>query len=248
MSNTVYAIIVDDEKNAMESLALKVSKYFPNIRISHKFQNPQKAVEEINKNHPHILFLDIEMPVLSGFDVLSKIENPNFEIIFVTAYNEYAIDAIKHCAIGYIVKPIDNEELKAAIENALKNINQKSALEKNRQLLENLVSSGNSVIVIPTQKGLSFIKTDDIIRFEGIDGYTNIILKNKTTILSSYSIGKFTKTSSLHNFHLVHKSHFINLNFIKEYLNEGYIVLTNSDKIPVSKIRRIDFLDKIRNN
>ena len=248
MSNTIQAIIVDDEKYALESLALKVSKYFPNICITHKFQNPQKAVEEINKNHPHILFLDIEMPVLSGFDVLSKIENPNFEIIFVTAYNEYAIDAIKHCAIGYIVKPIDNDELKAAIENALKNINQKSALEKNRQLLENLVSKGNSVIVIPTQKGLSFIKTDTIIRFEGIDGYTNIILKNKTTILSSYSIGKFTKTTALHNFYLVHKSHFININFIKEYLNEGYIVLTNNDKIPVSKIKRNEFLEKIRNN
>ncbi len=248
MSNTISAIIIDDEKNAMESLALKVSKYFPNISIIHKFQNPLKAVEVINKKHPHILFLDIEMPVLSGFDVLSKIKNPNFEIIFVTAYNEYAIDAIKHCAIGYIVKPIDNDELKVAIENALKNINQKSPLEKNRQLLENLVPKGNSLIVVPTQKGLSFIKTNDIIRFEGIDGYTNIILKNKTTILSSYSIGKFCKTDKLRNFGLAHKSHFVNLSFVKEYLNEGYIVLTNNDKIPVSKKRRVEFLNKIRNN
>lgn len=246
MSNTIQAIIVDDEKNAMESLALKVSKYFPNISITHKFQNPQKAVEEINKSHPHILFLDIEMPVLSGFDVLSKIENPNFEIIFVTAYNEYAIDAIKHCAIGYIVKPIDNDELKAAIDNALKNINQKSPLEKNRQLLENLVSNGNSTIVIPTQKGLSFIKIENIIRFEGIDGYTQIILVDSKPILSSYSIGKFSKNNTLINFGLAHKSHFINLDFVKEYLNEGYIILTNNDKIPVSKTKRVEFLEKIK--
>jgi two-component system LytT family response regulator len=247
MSNTINAIIVDDEKKALESLALKVSKYFPNISLTHKFQNPQKAVEEINKNHPDILFIDIEMPILSGFDVLSKIENPNFEIIFVTAYNEYAIDAIKHCAIGYIVKPIDNEELRAAIDNALKNINQKSALEKNQLLLQNLVNNGNSTIVIPTQKGLSLIKTTDIVRFEGIDGYTKIILVNSSSILSSYSIGKFSKINNLHQFYLIHKSHFINLNYINEYLNEGYIVMNNKDKVPIAKAKRASFLEKIKN-
>ena len=100
MNRNINAIIIDDEKNALESLALKVAKYFPEITITHTFQNPQKAVEEINKKQPNLVFIDIEMPVLSGFDVLSKIENPDFEIIFVTAYNEYAIDAIKHCEIG----------------------------------------------------------------------------------------------------------------------------------------------------
>jgi two-component system LytT family response regulator len=247
MKTNINAIIIDDEKNALESLALKIAKYFPQITVTHKFRNPQKAVQEINQNHPDLVFIDIEMPVLSGFDVLSKIENPNFEIIFVTAYSEYAIEAIKHCAIGYIIKPIDNDELKLAIENALKNINQKSALEKNQQLLQNLVSNGNSTIVIPTQKGLSLIKKDNIIRFEGIDGYTKIILENDNPILSSYSIGKFTKIESLNHFYLVHKSHFINLNYINEYLNEGYITMKNNDKIPVSKTKRANFLEKIRN-
>ncbi|MCF6181612.1 LytTR family DNA-binding domain-containing protein [Lutibacter sp.] len=247
MKTKINAIIIDDEKNALESLALKIAKYFPQIAVTHKFQNPQKAVQEINQNHPDLVFIDIEMPILSGFDVLSKIENPNFEIIFVTAYSEYAIDAIKHCAIGYIIKPIDNDELQSAIENALKNINQKSALEKNQQLLQNLVSNGNSTIVIPTQKGLSLIKTADIIRFEGIDGYTKIILENANSILSSYSIGKFNNIASLHHFYLVHKSHFINLNYINEYLNEGYIIMDNNDKVPISKAKRTSFLEKIKN-
>ena len=246
MSNTIQAIIVDDEKNALKNLALKVSKYFPEITITHTFQNPQKAVEEINKKQPDLVFIDIEMPVLSGFDVLSKIENPDFEIIFVTAYNEYAIDAIKHCAIGYIVKPIDNDELVLAIKNALKNINHKSALEKNRLLLENLIPNGNSNIIIPTQKGLSLIKTNDIIRFEGIDGYTKIILTNNTSILSSYSIGKFTQTTNLQHFYLIHKSHFINLNYVKEYLNEGYVIMTNNDRAPITKVKRKEFLEKIK--
>lgn len=245
MNNTT-AIIVDDEKNALESLAFKIAKYFPAIKITHKFQNPQKALEQINKEHPCILFIDIEMPVLSGFDLLAKIENPNFEIIFVTAYNEYAIEAIKHCAIGYIIKPIDNDELKNAINNALKNIHQKSAFEKNKELLETLTSNGNSTIIIPTQKGLSFIKINDIIRFEGIDGYTKIILKNET-LLSSYSIGKFSKSPKLTNFMSVHKSHFINLNFVSEFLNEGYIIFTNKDRIPIAKAKRKSFLEKIQN-
>lgn len=247
MSKNINAIIIDDEKNALENLALKVSKYFPEIAITHTFQNPKKAIEEINNKQPDLVFIDIEMPVLSGFDVLSKIENPDFEIIFVTAYNEYAINAIKHSAIGYIVKPIDNDELVPAIKNALKNINQKSTLEKNRLLLENLITNGNSTIVIPTQKGLSLIKTNDIIRFEGIDGYTKIILTNNTSILSSYSIGKFTQTTNLNNFYLIHKSHFINLNYLKEYLNEGYVIMTNNDKAPITKIRRKIFLEKIKN-
>jgi len=247
MKTKINAIIIDDEKNALESLALKIAKYFPQITVTHKFQNPQKAIQEINQNHPDLVFIDIEMPVLTGFDVLSKIENPNFEIIFVTAYSEYAIEAIKHCAIGYIIKPIDNDELKLAIENALKNINHKSALEKNQQLLQNLVNNRNSTIVIPTQKGLSLIKIADIIRFEGIDGYTKIILENSTPILSSYSIGKYSKIECLHHFYLVHKSHFINLNYINEYLNEGYIIMKNKDTIPVSKSKRTSFLKKIQN-
>lgn len=248
MKTNINAVLIDDEKNALESLALKVSKYFPEITIKNTFQNPQKAVIEINKNRPDLVFLDIEMPVLSGFDVLSKIKNPDFEIIFVTAYSEYAIDAIKHCAIGYIVKPIDNDDLINAIKNALQNINQKTALEKNRLLLENLVNNNNSTIIIPTQKGLSFININDVIRFEGIDGYTKIILKNASSILSSYSIGKFTKITALQNFYLIHKSHFININYLKEYLNEGYLIMSNDDKLPIAKSKRNDFLGKIKNS
>jgi len=247
MKTNINAILIDDEKNALESLALKISNFFPEITITNAFQNPQKAVNEINTNCPDLVFLDIEMPVLSGFDVLSKIKNPDFEIIFVTAYSEYAMDAIKHCAIGYIVKPIDNDDLKNAIKNALQNINQKTALEKNRLLLQQLTTNENSTIVIPTQKGLSIIKIEDIVRFEGIDGYTKIILNNSKPILSSYSIGKFSKIKSLYHFYLIHKSHFINLNYINEYLNEGYVIMNNNNKVPISKSKRADFLDKIKN-
>jgi len=156
----ITAILIDDEEKALEGLQIKVSKFFPEIEIVALCNNPEKAIETINNLKPDLLFIDIEMPVYSGFDVLAKIDNPTFETIFVTAYNNYAIEAIKNCAIGYIVKPIDNEELKLAVSNAIKNIQQKTAFEKNLQLLT-LLGNKNSkaTMAVPSQKGLSFIKT-----------------------------------------------------------------------------------------
>ncbi len=235
----IKAILVDDELKALESLRLKINKYFTEIEVIAAISEPEKAIKIINETQPDLVFIDIEMPVLSGFDVLSKIENPNFETIFVTAYNNYAIEAIQHCAIGYVVKPIDNDELKDAIKNAIANIKQKTALEKNTQLLEHLsINASQKSIAIPSQKGMSFIKLNAIIRFEGIDGYTKIHTKDEKPILSSYNIGKFTKMIANTNFFLCHKSHFINLNYVTSFLNEGTIELNNKDYVPCAKTKR----------
>ncbi len=241
----IKAILIDDEQKALDSLHLKIKKYFPNIEILKTVSNPEKAIVHINELKPNLVLIDIEMPVLSGFDVLSKINNPNFEIIFVTAYNNYAIEAIQNCAIGYVLKPIDNDELKSAIENAIKNINQKTAFEKNMQLLERLSGKTNTSIAIPSQKGLSFIKTENIIRFEGIDGYTKIIMKNKEELLSSYNIGRFVKLLDNNCFFQCHKSHLINLNFIISILKEGSIELSNKSHVPLSKGKRTLLLEKM---
>ncbi len=243
----ITAILIDDEDKALKGLALKVEKYFKEIEIIALCSNPEKAIDIINKNNPDILFLDIEMPVLSGFDVLSKIENPNFEIIFVTAYNNYAIEAIKNCAIGYVVKPIDNDELKHAVNNAINSINQKSALEKNMQLLMNLDGrNSQKSIAIPSQKGLSFIKIDKIIRFEGVEGYTRIYCTEEKPFLSSYSIGKFTKMIQNDNFFLCHKSHFINLNFVKSIYNEGSIEMIDQSTITCARSKKSELIEKMK--
>jgi two-component system LytT family response regulator len=241
------AILVDDEEKALKSLQLKIKRFFPNIEIVSATQNPIEAIELIHKHKPNLLFLDIEMPQLNGFDVLQKFEKPDFEIIFVTAYNDYAIEAIQCCAIGYVVKPIDNNDLNTAIENAIKNIQLKNALSKNSTLIENLKSSqtDNCKIIIPSQKGLDFIKLNDIIRCEGESGYTNIILNNNKNILSSYSIGKFTKMLANKHFFQVHRSHLVNLKFVSGYLNEGYITMENGDNLPISKNKRQEFIERI---
>jgi len=243
----IKAILIDDEIKALKSLTNKIVNFYPEIEILEACTKPKEAIKKINELSPNLVFIDIEMPVLSGFDVLSKISNPDFEIIFVTAYNNYAIEAIQHCAIGYVLKPIDNDELKDAINNAIKNIHQKTAFEKNLQLLERLGNnSSHTSIAIPSQKGLSFIKIKTIIRFEGVDGYTKIFIKNESPILSSYNIGKFNKMVAKKCFFLCHKSHLINLNFVTSILKEGTIELINNNHVPLAKGKRTELLKRMK--
>lgn len=240
----IKAILIDDEEKALMSLQLKLQRFFPNIQIDKTFQNPKEGLVYINENQPDILFLDIEMPVLSGFDVLASIENPAFEIIFVTAYNNYAIQAFQHCAIGYILKPIDTDELKISINNALNSINQKEALLKNQALLSNIITTSSKInkLIIPTTKGMSFIPFDEILHIEGYNGYTKIHLSGKKEIVSSYNIGRYDKMLS-DIFFKCHKSHIINLQKICAFENEGYIILENNKRVTIAKSKRKEFLD-----
>ncbi len=240
----ITAILIDDEKKALEGLQLKVERYFKQIEIVALCNDPKIAISKIDELQPDLVFIDIEMPIFSGFDVLSKVNYPDFETIFVTAYNNYAIEAIKHSAIGYIVKPIDNDELKTAVTNALQNISKKNAYQKNKKLLEHLgVHTNKTSIGIPTSKGLSFVKISDIIRFEGVEGYTKIICMDKKQILSSYNIGKFTKMLENKKFFSPHKSHFINLNFVNTILKEGTISLSDGSCVPLVKSKRSELIE-----
>ena len=189
------------------------------------------------------------MPIMNGFEVLEKIEKPSFEVIFVTAFDNYGVQAIKHCAIGYVVKPIDSHDLIQAVAIATQNIADKTALQKNQLLIENLgvQSFQKKKIVIPSQEGLEFVKIEDIIHCQGTDGYTKIHFQHHKPIISSYSIGHFFKLLKHQDFYLIHKSHLININYILKYLNEGYVVLQDNHKLPVSRNKRSDFLNMIRN-
>ena len=242
---TIKAIIIDDEPRAIKGLKVKLEKHFPQIDIVDTLTNPQKAIMAINQIQPNLVFMDVTMPVLNGFDVLAQVKSPTFELIFVTAHSDYAIQAIKHAAIGYIVKPIDDNELIHAVNQAKKNIQTKNALQKNLNFLEQLSSGQTSKkIAIPSQKGIKFIDTMDIIRFSGVDGYTNIFLTNQTTILSSYSIGKFAEMVKDQAFIACHKSHLVNLNHIKGISNNGIIELIDGE-VPCSKSKRNELLARI---
>lgn len=246
---TVTAILIDDEHKSLAILRNKLKRLCPNVEIIGETQDAEEAVALLTNLQPQLVFLDIAMPGMNGFEVLEKISKPSFEVIFVTAFDNFAIEAIKHCAIGYIVKPIDSQDLIQAVSIATQNISDKTALQKNRQLIENLgiQSFQQKKIVIPCQEGLEFVKIEEIIHCQGIDGYTKIHFRNEKPIVSSYSIGHFHKLLQHNDFYLIHKSHLININYIEKYLNEGYVVLQDNYKLPVSRNKRSDFLELVRN-
>ena len=232
------AILVDDELDALSIIELKLKKFFPQIKIIGMYNDPTEAIEAINSLNPSIVFCDINMPSYTGFELLAEIDNPAFEIIFVTAYDQFAIEAIKHAVVGYVLKPISDSDFNHAVLLALKSIQAKSAV--NSKSSEPLTR-----ISIPFNNGFAVKQIKDIIRFEGFNGYTKIYLENDV-ITSSYNIGLFNKMLQGTTFRAVHKSHLINLDFIDKYLNEGIIVLTNGDKVPVSKTNKQDIIKVLK--
>lgn len=244
----IRTVLVDDEPKAIAILQNKLQRFCPSIEVVATTQSGHDAIALIKDIDPDLVFLDIAMPEINGLEVLKQFEKPDFEVIFATAFDDYAVEAIKHCAIGYLVKPVDNEDLVIAVNNAITNIEEKTALRKNMKLIENLGVQNfrNKTIVIPSVEGLEFVKIEEIVHCEGVDGYTKVYLKNDKPILSSNSIGHFNKILDNHNFYLIHKSHLINLDYIDKYLNEGYVVM-GKDKIPVSRNKRSAFLEMMRN-
>lgn len=242
---TITATLVDDEISNIKGLSKKLEKLFPEIEILNSFQQPEEAIKAINKTAPDILFLDIEMPRINGFELLSRLTNVNFQVIFVTAYSEYAIEAFKSNIVDYILKPIEDDNLITGVNKALDIIKKEATSENNTKLIKLLTDQikSNNKIVVPTIKGISFFSQEDIIRLEGFEGYTKVYLKNGNTITSSYSIGKYEKQLAENNFYQCHRSHLINIKYITEFLNEGFVILENNHKIPVSKIKRKHFLD-----
>jgi len=242
----IKAILIDDEKMALDGLSLKLKKHFPTMHILAEYMNPRDAVEGINRLQPDLVFIDITMPQMSGFDVLSAIDDPDFEVVFVTAYSDYAIEAIRHAAIGYLVKPLDEEELVSVVNQAVINIESKHSIDKNMLLLSHLLTQKQSGrIAIPMQKGIRFLNVKDIIRFSGMDGYTQICCVGSTPMLSSYSIGKFAGMVNDKGFFSCHKSHLINLKYVNGILNNGMLEMVDGE-IPYSKAKKKELLELMR--
>ncbi len=184
------AVIIDDERKSVAILQNKLARFCPQVQVIGSTESPQQGLELIEKLQPDVVFLDVAMPVMSGFDLLARIEDPDFELVFVTAFDDFAIEAIRHCAIGYLVKPVDNDDLIATVKNVLINRGKKTGLAKNKLLVQNnnTHSFTDRNIAIPIREGFEFIKLEDIVRLEGEDGYTRIHRKKGNSILSSYNV------------------------------------------------------------
>ena len=243
----INCILVDDEIASLKNLERKINQFFPNLTILDKFQKPEDAILFLNTNEVSLVFLDIQMPRINGFEVLTTVKNVDFKVIFVTAYNEYALEALKKSAIDYILKPIDDDDLKVAIQKTIKLIDEENESTHNKELLELLQESisNQKKLLVPNEKGFSVIEQNDILYLEGYEGYTKINIDPERQIISSYGLGKYEQKLNA-NFFKTHKSYIVNLNKIIEFEKEGYVVLSNNVRIPISKKSKNELLDLLK--
>ncbi|MBI2269639.1 MAG: response regulator transcription factor [Bacteroidetes bacterium] len=243
------AILVDDENGSRESLALILEKYCPQVHILAKADSMTSALTAIQKYEPELVFLDIEMPNGSGFDLLEKIKDIDFDVVFITAYDHYAIRAIKFSAVDYLLKPIDPEDLKHAVKRVEeKRLSKKSLGDKYKTLLSNVKSESKlKKVAIPDGDGLVFINLTDIIRCDSDGNYTYFILNNGKKIMSSRTLGEYEEMFEGENFFRVHRSHLVNLDHVKKYIKGegGYVVLSDNSQVEVSRRKKIEFLEKL---
>jgi two-component system LytT family response regulator len=245
----IRAIIVDDEKGARESLSKMLEKNCRQIEIVGKADSMASAYEVISEQKPDLVFLDIEMPNGNAFDLLEKFKEINFNIIFTTAYDHYAIKAIKFSAVDYILKPIDPEELVNAVKRLEDKMGQKNSLDNQFKTLLSNVKPGNKLkkVGIPDGDGLIFINLSDIIRCDSDGNYTFFILTNGKKIIASRTLGEYEQMFADDNFFRVHRSHLINLEHVKKYIKGegGYVVMTDNSQVEVSRRNKNDFLEKL---
>ncbi len=233
----ITALIVDDEIPAQESLSKLLQRFCKNVEIIGIASSVDEAVELCLEKRPQLLFLDIQMPSGSGFDILEKTTFIEKQVIFTTAYSNHAIEAIKANAVDYLLKPIEIQELVKAVEKAIKNSQKNSQPTEERSL---------DKIAIPTLEGTYFYNKSEIIRAEADSNYTELHLVNGKKIVSSKTLKEIEISLAKTTFIRVHKSHLININFIKKYIkgDGGIIVLNDDSMIPVSRSHK-DELTKL---
>lgn len=243
------AILVDDEENNLSSLREKITRHCPEVIIIAACDNAQKAISSIDSLQPDIVFLDIEMPVMNGFLMLQQLTFKNFELIFTTAYDHYAIKAIKFSALDYLLKPIEISELQSAVGRAVEKRSHPGSAQQLELLLENLLPKKNVYrrIAIPTANGLQFIKVDDIVYLEANVNYTNFYLDGKMKYTASRTLKDFEEMLSEETFLRIHNSYVINKNYVEKYIRGegGQVVMSNGAVLDVAKRKKTEFLKAI---
>jgi two-component system LytT family response regulator len=247
MTNPIIkAIIIDDEHDGREALRIAVERYFPDINVKRICESPDQGIEAIKTIKPDLVFLDVQMPHLSGFDLLKRVSPFDFEVIFVTAHDQYAIKAIRFSALDYLLKPVDIDDLRAAIQKVKERLEHKNTSQQYQSVLHNAQQNGGKIdrLAVPTQDGIEFFHTADIVYCEAQGSYTNILLKGKTKALVSRNLKDFENLLSDSGFCRVHHSFLINMSHVRKYIKGegGYVVMTDDHYVDVSRRKKDEFL------
>ena len=237
------AVIIDDEQRARNYLRGILEDQFKEIEIVGEADGVSSGCQLIENELPDLLFLDVQMQDGTGFDLISKINRSKYQIIFVSAYDRFAITAIKFSAVDYLLKPVEISDLSIAIDKIKQNKN----ADKVQMKLDLLLNNINKVekIALPSLNGIEFIKLEDIIRCESDNNYTNFYLKSKERIIVSKTLKDYEDMLESKGFFRTHKSHIINLAYLKKYIKGegGFAVMEDGCEIAVSRRRKEEFMD-----
>jgi two-component system LytT family response regulator len=242
------AILIDDELPSLQNLQHKLKEFCPDVNVVATTQKPEEAIQLIEHHRPDVIFLDIEMPRMNGFKMLEEIKEKKFDIVFTTAYNHYAIDAIRISAFDYLVKPIAVKDLQNSVARLLKT-QHKQIPEKLDILRQSLADSRsqNDKISIVTNEGVEFFEISQIIRIESSSNYSKIHFKDGKVLLVTKLLKDFEEILTPYRFYRIHNSHLINLSYIKKYLrgDGGQVLLQNGEIIDVARRKKEEFLKLI---
>lgn len=244
----IKAIIIDDELNSLQNLQQKLETFCPDINIIATAQKPEEGLLLLKQHQADVVFLDIEMPKMSGFRMLEELGEYDFDIIFTTAYNHYSIDAIRISAFDYLIKPIGIEDLQQAVGRLHKTYNKQT--KEKIDILKKSLSDNRSQedkIAISTSEGIEFIPIKNILHIESKSNYSKIYMPENKTIMVTKILKDFEEMLLPYNFYRVHNSHLINLNYIKKYIRSegGHVMLQDGTVIDISRRKKEEFLKMI---
>lgn len=244
----IKAVIIDDERPSIDTLKWKLENYCPEVAVEAAFHNPAEGVDFLKKNETDLLFLDIEMPMLNGFDVLEELgRDVSFDIIFTTAYDNFGIQAVKFSALDYLLKPVQNKELKEAIEKHLRKSQRRVPSEQIDNLLSNVQAErrGKRVrVALASKESIEFVDPNDIVLCIASSNYTEVYLTSGVKRLISKTLKEFEDLLTPYDFFRPHHSHLVNLNRVREFIrgDGGYLILENRMQVAVSKSKREELL------
>ena len=248
--HTLRTVLIDDEKNSLIALSLELEANCPEVEILGKYQSPEKGIEAIRRHTPDLVFLDIQMPGMDGFQLLQEVEDTDFAVIFCTAFDNYTMQAIKVSALDYLLKPVDADELRKAVGKVRDNLELRRSREQIQFLLTNLSGSSNrklTKIALPTMKGLDFVDLEDILYCSAEGNYTAINTIDGNDFLISRTLSEFEEMLDNDIFFRTHKSYLVNLEHIKQYVkgSGGQVILKDGTSVQVARARKEVLLDRI---
>jgi two-component system, LytTR family, response regulator len=245
----IKAIVIDDENRTRDLIVKMINSFGFEIEATAGGDNVKNGIESIEREKPDLVFLDIQMPDGTGFDLLKGVKNKDFEVVFITAHEEFAIKAIKFSALDYILKPIDQSELKAAVEKAIRTVGDRKEEVQFEALQQNINPSQKRRLVLKTQESVHVVDLENIIRCEADRNYTSFFLTGGKKILVSRTLKEYETLLTGHNFLRVQQSHLVNLDYVDRYDkgNGGSVVMKDGSEVPLSPAKR-DIFFKILEN